>query len=282
VAVLELLHDRDDGEGLGFVALVAADLEREASPVDEQSDHDLRVDAAFLGVADLPQSACALVFLGCFEVERGDVVEHQADVAVGEGVVEAGGRDLVAIGACVCAAQGAFAGRETRRYPAHLCQDPVDVEQAGRLDHACDHQVTEDLVVHDVEAEAGVHPGQRVVEQPGVGLEHTWSRHQLPRRQCGSGAGEQTRPCRGRDHRGLRDDWGDPEVENPLLVIGQQSVCFLDEQPQLGLVTRGTDVANDPTPTRHRLSDLHRGRPRAVRTLRTQATGRSYRPELVP
>jgi hypothetical protein len=79
-----------------------------------------------------------------------------------------------------------------------------------------------------------------------------------------------------------RDGWGDPEVEHPLLIIGQQSVRFLHEQPSLGLVTRGADVTNDPAPARNRLSDLHRGGPEAVRTLRTQATGRSYRRELVP
>ena len=62
---------------------------------------------------------------------------------------------------------------------------------------------------------------------------------------------------------GHRDRRGDPEVEHPLLVISQQPVRFLDEQPQLGLVTRGTHVTNDPTPTRHRLSDLHCGSPRA-------------------
>ena len=42
----------------------------------------------------------------------------------------------------------------------------------------------------------------------------------------------------GRDHRRLRDRWGDPEIEHPLLIIGQQPVRFLEEQAQLGLVTR--------------------------------------------
>ena len=47
--------DRDDGGGLGLVALEAADLQREPGAVDEQADDDLRVDAAFLGV--MPTSA---------------------------------------------------------------------------------------------------------------------------------------------------------------------------------------------------------------------------------
>jgi hypothetical protein len=47
-----------------------------------------------------------------------------------------------------------------------------------------------------------------------------------------------------------------------LLVIGQQPVSFLDEQSELGLIARRTDVTNDPTAARNRLSDLHCGSPR--------------------
>ena len=57
--LLELLHDRNDGQRLGLVALETADLQRKACAVDQQADDDLRVDATFLGVADLAQ----LVFL---------------------------------------------------------------------------------------------------------------------------------------------------------------------------------------------------------------------------
>lgn len=53
----------------------------------------------------------------------------------------------------------------TGRYPAQFGQDTVDVKQAGRLHDPGDHQITEDLISHDVEAETGIHPGQRVVEQ---------------------------------------------------------------------------------------------------------------------
>ena len=45
---LELPDDRQDRELLRLVPLEAADLQGEALPVDEQADHDLRVDPAFL------------------------------------------------------------------------------------------------------------------------------------------------------------------------------------------------------------------------------------------
>jgi hypothetical protein len=68
----EGLDDRDDGRGLGPVAGEAADLEREALPVDEQPDDDLRVDAPLLGVADLAQ----VVLVIGLEVQRRGVIEH--------------------------------------------------------------------------------------------------------------------------------------------------------------------------------------------------------------
>ena len=70
----ELADDRQDGVLLGLVPLEAADLEREALPVDQQADHDLRIDPAFLGVADLAQPVLVLGL----EVQRRDVVEHEA------------------------------------------------------------------------------------------------------------------------------------------------------------------------------------------------------------
>ena len=79
VAVLERLDDRQDRGGLGLVALEAADLQGEPVPVDQQPDHDLRVDPAFLGVADLAQ----VVFLLGLEVQRRHVVQAQRDVAAG-------------------------------------------------------------------------------------------------------------------------------------------------------------------------------------------------------
>lgn len=76
--------------------------------VDQQPNNHLRVDSAFFGVADLAE----VVFLVCLEVERGDVVEHQRHIAACQGVVEASGRDLVAVGTRAAAPQGPFAGRQ--------------------------------------------------------------------------------------------------------------------------------------------------------------------------
>jgi hypothetical protein len=69
MAFLEALDDRDQGGGLGLVALEAADLQREPGPVDQEPDDDLGVDPAFLGVADLAQP---VLLLG-LEVQGGDV-----------------------------------------------------------------------------------------------------------------------------------------------------------------------------------------------------------------
>ena len=80
VALLEGLDDRQDRGGFGFVAFEAADLQREPGTVDQQPDHDLRIDAAFLGIADLAQP----VFLLSLEIQRRDVVEHQRDVPARE------------------------------------------------------------------------------------------------------------------------------------------------------------------------------------------------------
>ena len=68
-----LPDDRHDRGRLGLVSLEAADLQREPAPIHEQADHDLRIDPALLGVADLAQP----VFLLGLEVKRGDVIEHQ-------------------------------------------------------------------------------------------------------------------------------------------------------------------------------------------------------------
>jgi len=52
---LERLHHGQDRRGLGPVAFEAPDLQGEPAPVDQETDDDLRVDAALFGV--MPTSA---------------------------------------------------------------------------------------------------------------------------------------------------------------------------------------------------------------------------------
>jgi hypothetical protein len=59
VGIVELVEDRDEGLGLGLVALEQVHRQREPSAVGEQPDRDLRVDSAFLGHADLAQPVLA-------------------------------------------------------------------------------------------------------------------------------------------------------------------------------------------------------------------------------
>ena len=120
------------------------------SPVDQQPDDDLRVDAAFLGVADLAQ----VVFLLGLEVQRRHVVEDQGDVPAGGRVLEARLGDLVAVSAGCGATQGAFHRRVAGRPAAQVGQHPAGVQQRGRFHDPGDHQVPEHLIADRVEARA--------------------------------------------------------------------------------------------------------------------------------
>lgn len=68
----ELVDDRDDGVGFGFVAFPGADLQREPMAVHEKPDDDLRIDAAFLAVSDLAE----LVFVLDLEMQGRHVIHH--------------------------------------------------------------------------------------------------------------------------------------------------------------------------------------------------------------
>jgi len=171
----------------------------------------LRIDPAFLGVADLAQPVLVLRL----EIERGHVVEHERDVPAGHHVAEAQPGETVPVVPIEAAAQRALARGQARRDPAHLCQHPVHIQQAGRLDHPGDHQVTEHLITQRVEPEIRIHPGQHVIQQARRRLQRPRPRHHSPGTRCRLAA-EQHRLSRGRDHRdppGLRSD---PEIENAL------------------------------------------------------------------
>ena len=150
----ELLDDRDDGQGLGLVALKAADLQGEPVPVDEQADHDLGVDTALLGVAHLAQRVLVLGL----EVQGRHVVQAQRHVPGREGVLEADGGDLVAVLARGGPRQGAAHRLLTGRRPSQVGQDTPGVQDRGGLHDPGDHQVAEGLVLDHAEPEVGVDP----------------------------------------------------------------------------------------------------------------------------
>ena len=60
----------------------AANLQREPGAIDQQADHDLRIDAAFLRIADLTQ----VVFGFGLEIQRRHVVQKKAQPAPVGGV----------------------------------------------------------------------------------------------------------------------------------------------------------------------------------------------------
>ena len=108
--------------------------------VHQQSDDNLRIDPAFLGVADLAQ----LVFVFGLEIQRGDVVQQQAtDRRSHVHVVKAFRGDHITIagrrGSC---GHGGQSSCRTPRLP-QISQHPQRVGLAGRLDDPGDHQIPE-------------------------------------------------------------------------------------------------------------------------------------------
>ena len=190
--------------------------------------------------------------------------------------------DLVAVAAAAGPAQGAFAGRQRCGGAAQLGQDPIDVEQAGRFHHPGDHQVTEDLVAEGIEAQAGVDPGQGVVEQPVAALEHPRPRHQLLRGGYTGTVGEQRLGWRG-NHLGPNRFGGDTQIQLALAVIDQQPLSRLDEQTQLCIITRRPHMTDDPAPTPDGFGDLDRSRTRcSTHPPNPDHARAAYRPKLVP
>jgi hypothetical protein len=77
--------------------------------------------------------------------------------------------DLIAVTTRTGTTQGAFARRQGCRGATQLGEDPIDIEQAGRLHDPGNHQIPEHLVTDRlVETQAGIHPGQGLIEQPAA------------------------------------------------------------------------------------------------------------------
>ncbi len=161
VPVLEGPDDRQQREGLGLVALEAADLEGEPAPVDQQPDHDLGVHAAFLGVADLAQ----LVLVLGLEVQRGHVVQHQGQIPGHRGVRVAGCGERVPVPALLGPGQRPEHGPQRGMLDADLVQHPDRVGLARGLDDPGQHQLLERLIGDGVEPEPVVHPLEHPPQQ---------------------------------------------------------------------------------------------------------------------
>jgi len=73
------VDDLNDRGGLSGTALKTADLQRKTSPVDQQANHDLWIDAALLRIADLAER----VFVLGLEVQRLCRAFGYADVSDG-------------------------------------------------------------------------------------------------------------------------------------------------------------------------------------------------------
>lgn len=134
----------------------------EPATVHEQAHHDLRVHAAFLGVADLLQ----LVLLLGLEVQGRDVVEHQGDVPAGRGVAEAPARDPIAVVVRGGPGESAPQGRVAGRGPAQVFQNPAGVQQRDRLHDPGDHQVPEHRIAQAVEPQIRENRGQGLEQDP--------------------------------------------------------------------------------------------------------------------
>ena len=174
MALGELTDHRDDRGGLGLVAFVAADLQREPASVDQETDHDLRIDTAFLGEADLAQ----LVLVLGLEVERRHVVQAQRDVSAAQGMSEAGRGDRAAVVALLSTLQRAEHRAKRDVSDPEIAQHPDRVGLRGRLYQSSQDELLERLISNDVEPEVGV----RVLEhvpQDGTGLarDHARTRH---------------------------------------------------------------------------------------------------------
>lgn len=102
MTLLELAHDRHDCPGLSVVSFETDYFQREPAAVDEESDHDLRIDPTLFREPDLAQ---VVFFLG-FEVQGGHVIEQKVQISCGGSVFEAALGDVVAVAVSGAAPQG--------------------------------------------------------------------------------------------------------------------------------------------------------------------------------
>jgi hypothetical protein len=228
----ERLDGGEHGLGLGLVALEGLDHQWEPGRVGEQSDGDLRLEAAFFGEPGLAE-AVTLVGL---EVERADVVEHQGRRPQRR-VLGAGGREPLPPRVFGVDRQAAIHRGIRGRLDADLLKHPQAVLLAGRLDDPRHDQLPEHVITTGglLETERLVGPAQRVPQTP-----HPRG-HDLQRATNGS--------------------LGQPEVE--LALPGRQPLPRRRlERLQLELVMSRPQMLNRAGTAPRRVHDLHRRRSR--------------------
>ncbi len=234
--------------GLGRIALVAADLERETGAIHQQPDNDLRVDSSFLRVPDFAQ----VIFLFCLEVQGRHVVQQQAHAAGFGGMSETLVGDPVPVLTCGNLLEVAFDRGVARRVRPEILQDPADIEFRAGLDDAGDHQIAEHRIVDDPEAELVVYLGQHLPQQHRPGRFGTSRRIDLRRSGC------RFEQCAlPADQRLFHGNLGrDTQVEG-LLVGFEPGTGAFEEHAEFDVGVGGTDVFDALLPAAHVPGDLH-------------------------
>ncbi len=157
VALLETREHRDNCLDFSAVALEALDFEREARPVDQQSDRDLRLEPALFRKPRLP---VFVVFL-YLEIQRGHVVEDERQRGLG-GSLKAYAADGVPVFVVDGPFQAAMDGRVGWCVKTQPVKDADRVELGGRLDDPREDELPENRVVYRVKPERVVYAVQHV------------------------------------------------------------------------------------------------------------------------
>ena len=159
VSGFERIDDRQHGGGLGFVALEGLHPQGKAGGVGEQSDRDLRIQAAFLGESGLAESVTGI----SFEVQRRHVVKHQSR-RTQRGVSRARSRKRLLELRFGIHRQPTVQCRIRGAGYAGLVENSQRVSLAGGLDDPRQHQLSEHLIPVGglVEAQQVVGTAQRV------------------------------------------------------------------------------------------------------------------------
>jgi hypothetical protein len=262
MALRERAQHRDQGGGLGLVALEQVHLEREAARVRQEPGLDLRAGTALLAHPNLAQ----LVLVVALEVQRRHVVEHQGGGAARADRVRPGSRgQLPAVVTGLRAGQGPEQRAQAHGRRADLVQDPHDPGLGGRLHDACQDHRTEPVIAQDVKPQPRIRAGQDRPEQisgrpcdpparSDGGGTPTGHRLRRPQRQLRFAGPVRDLVHPRRDHRQV------PQVQD-VLTRGQPLARGCQQQRELGISMRGPHMLDPhglPAPPR---DDLNRDRP---------------------